>query len=368
MSPGNTAKEVRSRTVILAGAFPPPVHGCANAMLATHNILQSHGYRTVKLATSKGANRSALVALPLVILGMFEGIARILVNAPRRPVFYLGISGGIRQLIDIILLCFVRLSLVPCVVHHHSFAYLKSESRLTRLCLFLAGVNAIHVVLCECMARDLFDRYRVSGSIVVISNAALMSTCSRKKEKTPSSEIVVGFLGAITTAKGTDDFLAVAEEVGPTGVARFVIAGSQPEAALIERIRTVSATTDYLTYLGPIYGEQKESFLSSLDVLLFPTKYVNEAEPLVVLEALAHSVVIITNSRGCLSELKSTEYVVVAPEASQFRTIAADSLKAWSADPTELCRLAEHASSGFNLLRDRSSAALDALLSSIAKL
>ncbi len=274
MPPGSTASTQRSRTVILAGAFPPPVHGFANAMLAVEAILQRRGDRAVRLVTSLGANRGALPALVLMTWGLMKGIAIILVNAPRGGVYYLGISGGVRQVIDAILICFARLARMPFVVHHHSFAYLNGPNRLTRLCLSLCGPTATHVVLCDCMAESLRREYQIRGPVFSISNAALMDLHASARPKTASRDIVVGFLGALTSAKGADNFLSVAETLGPQGGFQFVIAGSHPEPQILERIRSLGPSAPYLKYPGSVYGEEKQAFLASLAVLLFPTKYV----------------------------------------------------------------------------------------------
>ena len=43
------------------------------------------------------------------------------------------------------------------------------------------------------------------------------------------------------------------------------------------------------------------NFYTQLDLLVFPTMYVNESEPFVILEALAHGVPVITTPRGCIA-------------------------------------------------------------------
>ena len=43
--------------------------------------------------------------------------------------------------------------------------------------------------------------------------------------------------------------------------------------------------------------------MDSLDVLLFPTSYRNEAEPIAILEALAYGIPVIAWDRGCIGSI-----------------------------------------------------------------
>ena len=56
-------------------------------------------------------------------------------------------------------------------------------------------------------------------------------------------------------------------------------------------------------YVGPVYGGQKEQFYRQLDVFLFPTNYANEAEPLVIYEAMRQGVHVIACDRGSIAEM-----------------------------------------------------------------
>jgi glycosyltransferase involved in cell wall biosynthesis len=58
-------------------------------------------------------------------------------------------------------------------------------------------------------------------------------------------------------------------------------------------------------YVGPVYGGQKERFYRQLDVFLFPTNYANEAEPLVIYEAMRQGVHVIACDRGAIAEMLS---------------------------------------------------------------
>jgi glycosyltransferase involved in cell wall biosynthesis len=78
---------------------------------------------------------------------------------------------------------------------------------------------------------------------------------------------------------------------------------------------------DALDYRGAVHGDAKTTFFHDIDVLLFPTRYANEAQPLVVLEAMAHGVPVIAAARGCIAENINGAGVAV-PAESDFVTVA----------------------------------------------
>lgn len=60
---------------------------------------------------------------------------------------------------------------------------------------------------------------------------------------------------------------------------------------------------DYVIYHGPRYGVDKEQFLSSSDIFVFPSTYENEAFPLVILEAMQHMLPVITYDEGGIPDV-----------------------------------------------------------------
>jgi glycosyltransferase involved in cell wall biosynthesis len=55
--------------------------------------------------------------------------------------------------------------------------------------------------------------------------------------------------------------------------------------------------------LGPNICDIKDRFYERLDLFLFPTRYANEAEPFVTLDALRSGVPVIACDRGAIAEL-----------------------------------------------------------------
>ncbi len=115
--------------------------------------------------------------------------------------------------------------------------------------------------------------------------------------------INIGFLSNITFDKGFVEFFGVLHRLKQIGVEyRAHIAGPLAPEARTTFERLLGAASD-VQYAGPVYGIDKERFYGSLDIFLFPTNYANEAEPLVIYEAMRRGVYVIACDRGAISEM-----------------------------------------------------------------
>jgi glycosyltransferase involved in cell wall biosynthesis len=190
------------------------------------------------------------------------------------------------------------------------------------------------------MGQELVRIYGLdSTKIRVISNAAFFAGLLQYTERPypANGPISLGYLSNISVEKGIVEFFAVLAELDRVGVAyKAQIAGpiARSAQALFSEMFAASRDT---TYRGPIYGDEKDDFFKSLDVLLFPTDYVNEAEPLVIHEAIRSGAHVIACERGAIPDVLSNGAGLVVPKA-EFRVSAVNLIRTLSADPLKLQR------------------------------
>ena len=167
------------------------------------------------------------------------------------------------------------------------------------------GSSDGHLVLCEGMARQLEATYNVRGRCEVLNNAELVDPALRPADKlvVGRQEIVVGHLSNLCAEKGTDAFLDVMERLAVDDERlRIKLAGPLLTPEMHERLKQArSRLADRLEYLGPVAGVRKVEFFQALDLFVFPSRYVHEAEPLVLLESLACGVPCVATSRCCVA-------------------------------------------------------------------
>lgn len=244
-------------------------------------------------------------------------------------IVYLALSGGWGQIYDAITVLLSRLVGASCVLHHHSFAYLEKKSSLSAFLFRLAGGGATHVVLCESMKAKLQKKYG-TRLVLILPNLALLQPDELNKNR--SNVKTIGYLSNITREKGGRDFIRLAEAIQERGwPIKCRIAGPCQDLILIRELQEAHEQ-GFLEWVGPLYGGQKNEFWNSIDLFVFPTKYENEAEPLVVWEALLFENPVIAYDRGCISAQVGGAGKMISND-EDFVISAMKQIELWQVDP-----------------------------------
>jgi glycosyltransferase involved in cell wall biosynthesis len=112
----------------------------------------------------------------------------------------------------------------------------------------------------------------------------------------PPAPYAVLFLGLCSREKGVFDALAAVRTANAreSGAFRLVVAGAFPnDETRLTFLAAAESMGAAVHYAGFADATQKAGLLDAADVLCFPTAYPHEAQPLVLLEALAHDLPII---------------------------------------------------------------------------
>jgi len=307
---------------------------------------------------SNGFARLRQLAMPFVYLIW-------LVKNPNAKL-YLALSGGLGQFIDWLYVLGSRMFGRPIFVHHHSFAYITAPSLLNRL-IFASLRQQIHVVLSPYMGRELVRIYQLNAAKVrVVSNAAFFSAVMQPATKQQNLEapIRLGYLSNISFEKGIGEFFAVLAELGRLGVAYKAQIAGPIEPSAQSTFSSLLASSSNTTYCGPVYDDAKRDFYDGLDVLLFPSDYPNEAEPLVIHEAIRSGTHVIACDRGAIADILANGAGLVVPK-SAFTAAAVERIRAFHADRVELRRAQNASLEQARRMRDSTDGHLSALVNEI---
>lgn len=332
---GVTRRSETKAICLMSGAFPPPVHGLslANSRMRDAVLAAGGEVEIFNVAPPDGASKvPAPLRKAVGRAGQFGRLLARLAVLRRRARLYLPISGGAGQIGEIPIALAARAFGVPVAVHHHSFAYLDRPSRLTRMLFAACGRDATHIVLCERMGDLLRRRYAPNiGEVLPVSNSAFEAAAIVLAE--PRDRLRrIGYLSNITLEKGFDRFLDIARSLKARGhPISATVAGPCSDSAA--RVALDAAIAEgVVTYRGPVYGADKERFLQETDVLVFPSRYLNEAEPLVVIEALTHGSPVVITERGCMPAMVNDVCgVMLDPSAADIEPAVAR-IEGWFAD------------------------------------
>ena len=321
----------------MVGAFPPPMHGMSAVNGAVRAQLERMGIPLVGINTAAPSLDRSLTVRFARLPSAMRGMLRFGIRARRGETLYMSISGGFGQLYEVLFLLLARLHVMRIFLHHHSYAYLDQRKVLTTLLVFIAGLDATHIALSVGMAARLQRNYHQAKQVVAISNSVLLLEEAGSFTAPHHALAKIGFLGRIAAEKGVLEFLAVAEKLEAIGSpVRAILAGPFQDAKIERLVRERLTRLRTVEYVGPKYGQDKEAFFRDIDVLLFPSRYVNEAEPLTIHEAMMHAVPVIAYGRGAIGEIVSSVCGLVIDPTEDFVSHAVAQLQAWEESPQVL--------------------------------
>lgn len=290
-----------NKQVAFVAPLPPPIHGFSNICAAMLERLRARTAVTVFDRSPRTEPGLSARLRPLINLLRYC----IWCAKTKEGDLYVGLSGGLGQIVDWPYIFISKIFRHRIFVHHHTFAYINAPSILNKL-LFALLREETHIVLSRRMGSELARIYRLNSSKVrVVSNAAFYDATdgNLRESRSDPAPIQLGFLSNITFEKGFVEFFGILRELKQKGIEyRAHIAGPLSPSAR-RAFDELLATSIDVEYVGAVYGADKAQFYRKLDVFLFPTNYVNEAEPLVVYEAMRNAVHVIACDRGAIAEM-----------------------------------------------------------------
>ena len=337
--------------IFFIGPLPPPLHGFSSinaSMLAQLNLITD--VKVFNRAPPLSSGYAGKLMKRLSICKSLVSFGYHLLK--KKPAsIYMGLSGGAGQLVDLAFLIISKLTATPVFIHHHSFAYLNKKCRIASLFFYFAR-REHHIVLCEQMGSRLAENYAIPvESITHLSNAAFSDGAESRQEEYTDRSLQIGFLSNITDAKGIFDYFDVLESLHKSGFhIQGRIAGPVDES-IKNKFTQRLAQTSFICHLGAVYGQDKDAFYDSIDVLLFPTRYANEAEPVTIIESFRAGVPVIAASRGCIDALVAHGGGIVVPSDADFLSIAVKEISRLIVDKSYLTLCKHKANKRFEELR-----------------
>lgn len=283
--------------VIVISQLPPPLHGSTvmtKALLDTFDRLQVD-WRLLDRrfsATISDVGRFSLRKLLSAFAMPFRLVLLVLQFRPQGSIFFVT-NRPFSFLVDWLLSEVLRPIVKARVVYVHTLGYtaLAARGPIWRWLVGRLLSSASDIV---CLGPSLVTDVAVWAPRATVTCIANTVSDYPDELRGPGRRAnrTVAYLSNLIPEKGVSDFVDLAimlRAVDPSIV--FSIAGATPSASfaadLVERVRK-SGNADGVSFLGPIVDPlEKWSFLRSASVLVFPSVYKFEAQPVTILEALA---------------------------------------------------------------------------------
>lgn len=278
--------------MIFIGPFPKPVHGQSLATQSMFEFFSQAGFNQKKIDVSATGIKKIIAHLYAFIVILFS----------EKTSVYISLNSNNGLILNVLLVLAARLKNSNLYLHYHAYDHIRRRSKVLYWLTKLAGKRACHIVLGQTMANDLQKSVGFQLDTFVLNNSKLIE--QNKFHAQPKESVIrLGHLSNLTKEKGLTATIDTAIYLKNYFSIELHLAGPATSEYVNDEIqRAKAAFGESLKYLGPLYGQDKDQFYASIDYFIFPSQYKNEAEPLVVLEALAAGVPVIASRIGCIAD------------------------------------------------------------------
>ena len=301
-----TTHESEKAKVLFMLQLPPPLHGASlmNQNISKSNKINSE-YNTDYIDLNFSSDIHDIGKLRIgklymmfsILITMIIKVSKNNYNlvyftlSPHGPAFYR----------DAVFVGVLKLFRKKIVFHLHGKGIKnKLESRFNRLLYKFIFKNVEVITLSSLLNYDIENIYNKAP--FVLANGIKLEPVSTLEPNKNKRTLL--FLSNLIKAKGILIFIDAIEQVlNENANFKVKIVGDSGDVS-IEEVRRVVADKNlqsYVEVLGPKYGSDKEKILLDSDVLVLPTE--NECFPLVILEAMAKGLVIISTKVGAIPEI-----------------------------------------------------------------
>lgn len=308
-------RTVQPSHAVFVGPLPPPVTGQTLAGQGLVETLRARvDCRIITLGTQRSATATFCRGRAAKVWRHMTAALHLILHRP--PVILLSLerrAGQYLQAGTLLLSARARRRLV--VILHHSWDGVRLTP-LLRYALGIGGGHTLHVALCESHLQRVIRHNHAlpRTSHIALSNSSWMAAGGVTVEQGPPEchrlRPRILMFSNLTYEKGAGVFISVAHLARDDSFgADFVMAGPVSSEALQSEIDRAVAS-GIVDYLGPIVPEKRFELLAGADLVIFPSDYECETEPLVVLEALSVGTPVLGSRLGCITEMLPDEWTV----------------------------------------------------------
>lgn len=298
--------------ILFIGTLPPPVHGSAVVSQQIKNskvINEAFRCDWVNLSTSRRMEEIGKTTFAKPFRLLIELIRELWLLITRRyALCYLAVTchgSGFLKDSPFILLC--KLFRKKIIIHQHNKGMAKDVEKWPFRWLLPLCYNNAKVILLSWHLYPDIERIVKKEDVFICPNGIKVQVFTSSKDKGINNVPRLLFLSNLIESKGVLillDALKILKERGNLFICEFV--GGETKEIDDKRFNEEvekRGIKEIAFYLGEKYGEEKEKVLSISDIFVFPTFYDNECFPLVLLEAMAHSLPCVTTDEGGIPDI-----------------------------------------------------------------
>ena len=288
--------------ILLVGQTPPPFHGQA----VMTEMLFEHDWGKLKIERLRMAFSDELDSVGVAswrkiwrLCCLIISTWSIVIRCKPKVLYYLPASPNMTPVIrDIIYLFSVRWLFPKTIFHYHAYglADFVSKKKIIKQLGIIAYGRADCSIDVNVTTPPSGEYFKAHENIVVM-NGLDVGVADRKPLK--DSNLKLLYVGMLCEEKGIFDLIKVAKSLREQGSSvKFQMVGSWRSSELRVRFELNSQEEevfDMFEFTGALSGDAKWQAYADADIFVFPTRYHAETFGLVLIEAMAFGLPIVTN-------------------------------------------------------------------------
>jgi glycosyltransferase involved in cell wall biosynthesis len=301
---------IKKPSVLFLIHLPPPWHGSSIVGKTIYEDKLLHDLFHcffVNLLASRSIRETGKFRFEKIkkFFSLFIRIVSIIIRSKPNLCYFAVTVTGIGFLRDLIIITVLKLFRIKIVYHlHNKGIRLKEKNFLNHIFYKYTFKDSEVIILSKHLYPDV-SNYVNSEKVHVCPNGIEEKiTYSIRNEK--NSAPVILFFSNLIASKGVFILLQACAILKGRGVSFncYFIGeeGDLSSADFQERVVGMKLTEE-VKYLGPRYGEEKEEIFSIADIFAFPTFYQKETFGLVNLEAMKHSLPVVSTYEGGIPDI-----------------------------------------------------------------
>ena len=299
---------MRSKILFLM-QLPPPVHGASmvNKFVSESSVInQSFDAEYVDISPETRASNLGRFSFYKVFRSIFLIFFVFFRALKFRPdLVYVALSPhGMAFYKDAALVLVLKFLRLKMVFHLHGKGIAsEARGRIKKFIyrLVFRRVNVIH--LSSSLFEDVEGVFDANCRLFDLANG-VPDSARQKPAKQDALNVI--YLSNFIPSKGAHVLLDAIEmlTLDQRKQVRVRLVGANRDERYSERLHEkASGLGECVDIIGPLYGTDKDELLSNSDVFVLPTSYKNECFPLSILEAMSHSLAVVSTMEGAIPDI-----------------------------------------------------------------
>lgn len=192
-------------------------------------------------------------------------------------------------------------------VHHHTFSHIKSAQKAIHVINKYIARKGVHIFNCNDMSTQFCSTYNFPvNRCTYLSNLSIVNSRNFSNDTNAfqaKEQVVFGHLSNLTFEKGLKIVIETFKECYKSGLAdKLIIAGPCKGERESKYLNEQININENIIYLGSVFDDKKEAFYKSISIFLFPSRYHNETQGIVNIEALSFGKLCFAFKQCCIEK------------------------------------------------------------------